>query len=127
MVALFVLMESIGMTVAQSSPPAITVSDDGSGRGDAQLSPGQELELALAANPTTGYTWRFTLPERAPLRFKSRVYRPGTASPRPGAGGTDLFLFEAVALGTEQLHFDYRRGPTGEPARTYDLRVTVLP
>ena len=37
------------------------------------------------------------------------------------------FVFEAKTPGTEQLHFEYRRGPAGEPARTYDLTVTVVP
>jgi predicted secreted protein len=126
-VALVFLAGSIDMTPAQPTPPAITVTADGSPGGSVELPLGRELEVALGANPSTGYTWRFVAANPQLLRLKSRRFQPGTTAPRPGAGGTDLFLFEAAAAGTEQLRFEYRRGQAGEPARTYDLRVTVAP
>jgi len=115
------------MAPAQASQPATRVIDDGSAGGSVQLPLGCELEVELGANPSTGYTWRFAAGNPSPLRLKSRRFQPGTTTPRPGAGGMDLFVFEAAAPGTEQLHFEYRRGQMGEPARTYDLRVTVVP
>jgi predicted secreted protein len=125
--ALIFLAEGIDMTPAQPSSPAIRVIDDGSAGGSVQLPLGRELEVELGANPSTGYTWRFNAGDPAPLRFKSRRFQPAATAPLPGSGGKDLFLFEAAAPGTEQLHFEYRRGQTGAPARTYDLRVTVVP
>ena len=126
-VALIALAGIINVTPAQPSPPAITVTDDGSAGSSVQLPLGRELELALGANPSTGYTWRLTAGDPSPLHLKSRRFQPAATAPRPGSGGQDLFVFEAAAPGTEQLHFEYRRGSTGEPARTYDLRVTVVP
>ena len=115
------------MAPAQASDPAIRVTDDGSAGGSVQLPLGRELEVSLGANPSTGYTWRLDAGDTPGLRLKSRRFQPATTMPRPGAGGTDLFVFEAAAPGTEQLHFEYRRGQAGEPARTYDLRVTITP
>jgi predicted secreted protein len=118
------------MAPAQASPPAIRVTDDGSASGSVQLPLGRELEVELGANPTTGYTWRLDAGNAPLLQLKSRRYQSSTppeAAPRPGAGGKDRFVFEAAGIGTGQLHFEYRRGPTGEPARTYDLTVTVTP
>ena len=60
------------------------------------------------------------------LRFFHQVERSGDPL-RVGAGGIERFVFEAAAAGTERVHFEYRRGQTGEPGRTYDLTVTVLP
>jgi predicted secreted protein len=125
--ALILLAESINMTPAQPSSPAITVTDDGSAGGSVQLPLGRELEVELGANPTTGYTWQFTAGSPSPLRFKSRRFQPATMAPLPGSGGKDLFVFEAAAPGSDQLHFEYRRGDAGQPARTYDLQVTVVP
>jgi inhibitor of cysteine peptidase len=127
LIAQIVLAGTNDMAPAQASQPAIRVIDDGSAGGSVQLPLGRELEVELGANPSTGYTWRFAAADPSLLRLKSRRFQPGTTMPRPGAGGMDLFLFEAAAPGTGQLHFEYRRGQAGEPARTYDLRVTVVP
>ena len=115
------------MAPAQASQPAIRVIDDGSASGSVELPLGRELEVELGANPSTGYTWRFAAGNPSPLRFKSRRFQPAATVPLPGSAGKDLFAFEATTSGTEQLHFEYRRGQTGEPARSYDLRVTVVP
>jgi predicted secreted protein len=117
------------MALAQSPQPAITVIDDGSAAASIAVRRGQELELELGANPTTGYTWRLQIADANRLRLKSRVFERSEsgAPPRPGAGGKERFVFETIDAGAERLHFEYRRGEGGEPARTYDLTVTVLP
>jgi predicted secreted protein len=118
------------MAQAQASLPAVKVTDDGSAGGSVQLPLGRDLEVELAANPTTGYTWRLD-PGSAPLlQLKARRYESSampSSGPRYGAGGKDHFVFEAAGTGTAQLHFEYRRGPANEPARTYDLTVSIVP
>ena len=118
------------MAPAQASHPAIKVADDGTAGGSIELPLGRELHVELGANPTTGYTWRLDSADSPRLRLKSREYRrhaaPG-APARLGNGGIDRFVFETAAPGSERLHFEYRRGASGEPARTYDLTVTILP
>lgn len=119
----------IGTPMATAQPSRVTLKAD-SGRANVVMSAGQELELQLSANPTTGYTWRFDPGEQTHLRFKSRHYQPFATSPRPqpGAGGTEYFVFEAVSVGTEHLQFAYRKGDAGQPARrTFDLNVAVGP
>jgi predicted secreted protein len=114
------------MAPAQASQPAIRVIDDGSAGGRVQLPLGRELEVELGANPSTGYTWRFNAGDPSPLRLRSRRFQPAATAPLPGSGGKELFVFETAAPGTEQLHFEYRRGDAGQPARTYVLQVTVV-
>jgi predicted secreted protein len=118
------------MAPAQASHPSIRVRDDGSAGGRVQLPLGRELEVELAANPTTGYTWRLDTGNAPLLQLKSRRYESSAlsgAAPHYGSGGRDRFVFEAAGTGTAQLHFEYRRVPAGEPARTYDLTVDVVP
>jgi predicted secreted protein len=117
------------MALAQSPQPAVTVVDDGSSGTGVEVPLGREFELDLGANPTTGYTWRCDLASSGRVRLKSRDFQPSASGPplRVGAGGIERFVFEAAAAGTERVHFEYRRGQAGEPGRTYDLTVTVLP
>jgi inhibitor of cysteine peptidase len=118
------------MAPAQASHPAVSVADDGTAGGSVELPLGRELQVDLGANPTTGYTWRLDSVSSPRLRLKSRHYQPHAAPDAParlGAGGIDRFVFEATAPGLERLHFEYRRGAMGEPARTYDLTVNVVP
>ena len=120
------LFLAIGAHMAMAQPPRVTLKAD-SGRANVVMSSGQELELQLAANPTTGYTWRLDLGEQTHLRLKSRRYQPFATGPNPppGAGGTEYFVFEAVSAGTEHLQFAYRRGDAGQPVKTFDLDVAV--
>ena len=117
------------MAQPQTSHPAIKVLDDGSAGGSIQLPLGRDVEIELGANPTTGYTWRLDANLHL-LQLKSHQHRanssPGAPAPA-GGGGLDQFVFEAMTPGTERLHFEYRRGSAGEPARIYDLTVTVVP
>src|SRR3954470_643115 len=130
LIALIATEGTYDMPQAQASPPAIKVLDDGSAGRRGHLPLGRELEVELGANPSTGYTWRLDPANSAGLDLKSRQYE-ASASPagptRLGAGGIERFVFEAPAPGAGRLHFEYRRGWAGEPARIYDLTVTVLP
>jgi predicted secreted protein len=127
--ALIAMAGMYEMAQPQASQPAIKVLDDGSAGGSIQLPLGRDVEIELGANPTTGYTWRLDANLHL-LQLKSRQYRanapPGASAP-VGGGGVDQFVFGAKMPGTERLHFEYRRGPAGEPVRIYDLTVTVVP
>jgi predicted secreted protein len=129
--ALALLLAATGgdMATAQTPLPVVTVAGNGSAGGNARVRVGQELDIRLGANPTTGYTWRFQPDPPPVLQLTSRRFEPSSAHtpPPPGAGGIQVFAFKATAAGTVDLHFAYGRGETGPPARSFDLQVTVLP
>lgn len=90
---------------------------------------GQQFSIELHSNPTTGYHWRPTFDAGA-LALKSQTF----ASDFPitqqashiGAGGTDVFRFEALRAGTTTITFDYvrsfERGALDETSYTVIVR-----
>jgi inhibitor of cysteine peptidase len=87
---------------------------------------GGELELALAANPTTGYSWAIAACDPAVLKLDSENYaQQGTAT---GSGGEATWHFSAVAPGTTTLRLEYRRPwEKVAPVQTFEVAVTVMP
>jgi inhibitor of cysteine peptidase len=73
----------------------------------------ERFAISLAGNPTTGYTWQADVDSRY-LVFLGQEFEPRTEA--PGAGGREVFQFEAQRTGTTQVVFEYRR-PWGGPAR----------
>src|SRR5262249_29762682 len=109
-----------------AGPPRITVSQPD---GPVALAVGQELEVQLQSNITTGYAWELVVPGPPVLT----VIDPGTyrassgLEPRAGSGGTTSFVFRGVRPGKGALELVYRRPwETGvPPARTLRIEVDV--
>jgi inhibitor of cysteine peptidase len=66
----------------------------------------EEFAIALAGNPTTGYTWQ---PDADPdyLDLLGQEFERG--GPGVGAGGQEVFTFRAVDRGTTEVAFNYQR------------------
>ena len=100
------------------------------GSGEVTLREGGELKVALAANPSTGYSWEVSgAPDAAVLE---QVGEPAyEASPTEtmvvGSGGTTTFVFRAVGAGTTTLELVYLRPWEDgvEPVDTVTIDVTV--
>jgi predicted secreted protein len=70
---------------------------------------GSSFTILLSANHTTGYSWRLSKPLNADfLRQVSDVYEEGS-SERIGAGGREMWTFEAISAGTAEIEFEYAR------------------
>ena len=96
--------------------------DDG---GRVELRVGDELELRLAENPTTGHRWRLVELEPAVLEVTRDEFRPPDPS-RAGAGGERVWALAARGPGESTLRLAYARGWAGAPAaRTFVLTIAV--
>jgi predicted secreted protein len=85
----------------------------------------QEFEVRLAANASTGYSWRVgqTVPALA-KQLDARYIAPKTG--RVGAGGTAVIRFKATTHGTGGLGLAYVGPGTNAPiGRTVTFRLTV--
>ena len=70
---------------------------------------GQEFNITLESNPTTGYQWQLAKElDRSIVELVRSEYRP-SESGLLGAGGTEVWTFKAVKGGTAEISFEYVR------------------
>ena len=109
-----------------------TTMPDDSGRlygpGEVTLEVGQSIDVILAANPTTGYTWSAAVGDDAVATVGEPFYEPD-ANPQgmSGAGGTSTFTITAVGPGrTEVVLSKAREWEEGvDPVEQVTVTVTV--
>ncbi|MDO9711336.1 protease inhibitor I42 family protein [Paracraurococcus lichenis] len=88
------------------------------------ITPGARLVLALPENPTTGYRWRLLAAGAPVLQLLDQGFTPGP--PRPGAGGTHHWAWQAAQPGEAALRLDHARSWGEEPpVRQFTLTVRV--
>lgn len=81
--------------------------------------------IAVASNPTTGYSWSANFDKRR-LRLKSSSYKK-PAEPRPGAGGKQIFVFVPLKEGKTEVVLQYRRPWEKAPVQTKRYEILVSP
>jgi inhibitor of cysteine peptidase len=92
-----------------------------------QVKPGSRFRINLESNRSTGYQWRLARPVDQKV---IKLVGSGYQSPEvklPGAGGKEIWTFEAVAAGRTEISMQYVR-PWEKgvpPARTARFSVVV--
>ena len=72
-----------------------------------EASAGQEFKVVLESNPSTGYHWEIIGDlDKSIVEFVSRDYRADKPV-QPGSGGSDIFIFKAVAAGETTITLGY--------------------
>jgi predicted secreted protein len=91
-----------------------------------EAGPGEEFDVLLESNPSTGYHWEFLVElDESILKFVGKDYR--AAEPvRPGSGGMDVWTFKAVGTGETEIRLGYYPpAPNSKPAETRTFKVSV--
>jgi formylglycine-generating enzyme required for sulfatase activity len=85
---------------------------------------GEEFEINLESNPTTGYSW--SLVEHLPdwLELVGMTY-VATDPGMVGGGGTEIWTFRATGAGSTTLTFEYERPWEDEPIQVRVYQVTA--
>ncbi len=84
----------------------------------------QTFTISLSANPSTGYEWKPTFNTSAlSLRDQTFIRNP-TSTLLVGVGGTDLFTFQALRVGTTSVTFDYV-SPEGQTTQSTSYSVVI--
>ncbi len=92
---------------------------------------GDRFEVVLKSNPTTGYKWQITWPPyESVVKLVGSTYRAQPQNPnRPpiaGAGGEEVWTFEAVNPGNVAIGLSYSRPwESRQPAQRHTVAVTV--
>jgi inhibitor of cysteine peptidase len=100
------------------------------GGGQVEVRVGQVLVLTLESNPTTGYSWEIVEVNDSVLRRAGEPEFKAASEQDPaplGAGGVEVFRFEAVGAGETRLELVYHRPweEGVEPLETYSVEVVV--
>ena len=92
-----------------------------------ELAKGDKLELKLAANPTTGFTWVVGSKESTALKSAGKPEYVPDKKGKVGGGGIQVFTFTAEAAGEVDVEMQYKRPfeKDKEPAKVYKFRVVI--
>ncbi len=100
----------------------LTAADSGK---EVSLGVGDDLQVDLSENPTTGYRWRFEAAPAATLQTVRDSFQPGK---RPGEEGLHQWFLHALSAGSATIQGWYQRSwaPDDPPARTFSVRVQIM-
>ena len=110
-----------------AEPENVYIADEADNGQTVTMKVGDMLQLMLAENPTTGYTWAIVTNDGDVLASSGEpAYE--VESDAIGAGGTRTFMFQAAAPGTSVLQLvNARQWETAvEPAETFVMTVQVV-
>ena len=99
---------------------SLTGSDNGK---TIQAHVGDEIAIALDANPSTGYGWAVEKNDGTLLTLKQSNF--SASSSAIGSGGTQTLTFVAKSAGTAHLQLKYWRSFVGEQSITRRFAVTI--
>jgi inhibitor of cysteine peptidase len=83
---------------------------------------GETFSVALAGNPTTGFTWQPTF-DPGILELVGESFEPADKS--VGSGGQEVFRFRALAPGKSEINCGYRRPWDNKSRETKRFRIKI--
>jgi inhibitor of cysteine peptidase len=90
------------------------------------VAPGDQFEISLDANETTGYSWKGNeVYDKEMLQLVKSQYVTGQTD-RVGAGGKQVYLFKALKSGNTQITLTYKRSwEKTEYDKTVSFNVSI--
>jgi inhibitor of cysteine peptidase len=84
------------------------------------------VTVRLGANPTTGYSWVVTeIDHPEIIEQSSNDYEGPTATGLVGAGGTDVWVFNAKDTGLAMIRMSYGQPWSGGEKDAYTVTINV--
>jgi inhibitor of cysteine peptidase len=124
MLALSLVIVSAVACTDQLGAVDLTAGNNGA---SVEVTSGQVMNIKLESNVTTGYKWTLVdEPQPAIVRLLSSRYDAPVAG-GVGAGGNEVWQFQAVGRGTTSLKLAYARSfePNNPPAKEFALTINV--
>lgn len=124
LVRIGIVVLAVCLTAGCTKPVHLTEADN---NGQVTLKQGQELVIALEANPTTGYQWELAECNQSILIQQGEPSYAASQSVRPGSAGLESWCFTARAKVETELRLVYQRSweEDTEPAQTFTVKVVV--
>ena len=114
---------------AKSTPQSKIIQvDENNDKGTVELRVGDQIEISLPGNPTTGYSWTISTVDKTILEpLGEPEYKPkGDAL---GAGGRFTLRLKAIAAGETWVEMTYSQSFNKEnvpPGNIYHILVKVI-
>ncbi len=99
--------------------------DESYNEREIELRVGEEFEIRLPENPTTGFRWSLVSNGEPVCVLQSDFFEPSDRT--PGRGGSHYWRFQAAQVGLGNIDLVYRRSFEQQetPARRFTLHVRV--
>ena len=88
-----------------------------------ELSVGEISTVTLKGNPTTGYSWQYTIEDSSIIKLDKESSVPDSAA--MGAGSTFTWDFKALKAGETKIIFKYYRPWEGEATAEQTIEYTI--
>jgi len=126
LLVLLAVTVAVGCSSASASSTGLVLQQTDNGK-TFTVKTGETIEVTLAGNPTTGYTWQMAAPSSGAALYKQlgeAVFK--AESTALGAGGVLTFEFQAIAKGEGTLKLIYSRPwENVPPAQTFEVKLSV--
>ena len=120
LIGIAVLVTGCGTNNNDDGLIVITKANDG---GVVSVSKGDNFEVVLSGNPTTGYQWQIAETDESLLSSSGSLYTQDSNA--IGSGGTYRFQFKAIATGDVHLRLVYKRSWETAIAETFIVTVRI--
>ena len=122
--AIIVFALMLGHTVNVLSGETMRLSERDSG-STVEINVGDELEIVLPANPTTGFLWEVNSLNSSALSQGKADYMANTTA--IGSGGFEIKRFQAVTPGTSIVKLIFHRlfEQNMPPLKTFEVNVII--
>ena len=100
--------------------------DENQNGSQLSFAPGDEFEITLAENPTTGFRWELEESPEPVCAIVLSVFNPHTSP--AGYGGVHRWRFRAVQNGLATCKLNYKRPweQKSAPERSFEIRLSVM-
>jgi len=93
-----------------------------------KVSLNKTFNIALKANPSTGYKWEVSYDKNfVQLKEESHKRDPSKPKNYVGVGGITTFVFKPVKVGETEIEFTYKRPWEKEVADRKTFRIIISP
>jgi inhibitor of cysteine peptidase len=108
-----------------SDDDSVQVFDENDVGTEVSVEVGEQFEVRLESNATTGYAWQVVEQPDAVTLVSDEYEAPDTSL--VGAGGVEVFVFEGASVGSGELRLEYVRPFENPPvpAETADYQIQV--
>lgn len=125
LIAVIITLSVLGLVLAGCTSSTKTFRSQGE---TIEARVGDQFQIELDANASTGFSWELAEPLNADVLKKvGNEYRDAGAGGAVGAPGTDVWTFEAVGPGEVEIKLKYFRPwePAAKPVdeKTFNVKV----